>query len=250
LAANVPIHIADELIWDRTMDAGRKSPKLAAVAAWMTLAASCATSTLQPLPPTPEGATSRPAVSDAVPVDGDKAAHARAQIAAAAGTMVGVNTIVVGGERFRFDCSGVARAIYAKAGHTLGYGKQQEVSSDTANLFALVRETGSLRNEHPLVGDLIFFDNTYDRNKNDRRDDILSHVGVVESIRDDGTVVFVHRVGKRVVRFNMNTARPRDVVDEQGNVLNHFLRAKSGTAPPETAGALFAAFGSLPMAAP
>jgi peptidoglycan DL-endopeptidase CwlO len=210
----------------------------------------CVTSTLQPLPSTPEGATSRPAVSDELPNDNDNSKHARAQVAAAAGTLVGASTIVVGGERFRFDCSGVARAIYAKAGHALGYGKQVDADSDTANLFALVRETGSLRNANPLVGDLIFFDNTYDRNKNSRRDDILSHVGVVESIRDDGTVVFVHRVGKRVVRFNMNTARPNDVVDEQGNVLNHFLRAKSGTAAPETAGRLFAAFGSLPMASP
>jgi cell wall-associated NlpC family hydrolase len=179
-------------------------------------------------------------LDDAVPDDhGD---DVRARIAAAAAATIGDRPLVVGGVRYRFDCSGVAAAIYARAGVPLLHDGRPP---DTKALFAAVQKNGSLRRQRPLPGDLVFFDDTWDENGNGRVDDPLSHVGVVERSLDDGTVVFVQRAGGRVIRSRLNLARPHDRVDEQGRSLNHWLRAAHGAHAAKTTGELFVAFGTL-----
>ena len=188
-----------------------------------------------------------PLFSAGMPDDDAATAAARAAIAHAAGSAVGGGPIVVGGERFRMDCSGVARGIYAKAGHRLGSVSVTGQSNDTRVLFELVRQRGALRTAEPLLGDLVFFNDTWDENGDGVRNDRLSHVGVVEALVSDGTVIFVHRTGDRIVRARMNLAHPHDRVDTRGGVLNHYLRAASGSNPPQTTAELFAGFGSLPL---
>lgn len=174
--------------------------------------------------------------------DDDETMALRERIAAAASVSVGDAPLVVGGVRYRFDCSGVTAGIYAKAGVLL----VDEGALNSKALFALVDAEGALHHERPLPGDLVFFDNTWDENKNGRADDDpLSHVGVVEQVLPNGTVVFVHRIGKVVVRWHMNLQRPHDRVDENGAVLNHWLRAAHGRRPAATTGELYVAFGTL-----
>ena len=93
----------------------------------------------------------------------------------------------------------------------------------------------------------MFFDNTYDSNGNGVRDDPLSHVGVVEKVLADGTVVFVHRIGDKIVKWRVNPRRPRDRADEAGNALNHYLRVAEGATPALLTGELFVAYGSLDL---
>jgi hypothetical protein len=198
-------------------------------------------------------------IEDAPPIEGDATEGLRARIAEAAASVVGAGPVVVGGRRYRMDCSGVVRGIYAKAGFPLG-GAETPVRSDSQALWDLVQRTGSLRTSAPRVGDLVFFDDTYDRDRDGRFDDPLSHVAVVERIEPrepstdggtgDGTVVMVHRVGARIVRARMTLARPHDRYDEKKNVLNHYLRAASGGSPAKTTAELFVAFGSLPLTEP
>ncbi len=185
-----------------------------------------------------------PVFDDAKPNDDASAAAARVRVADAAARSVGKGPLVVAGQRYRMDCSGVAHAIYARAGFPLG------PVGDTRGLFALARAQGSLRRSHPLPGDLAFFDFTWDADGNGAFDDPLSHVAVVEKVDDDGTVILVHRVGDRVVRARMNLAHPHDRHDERGAPLNHFLRSATGAHPAKTTAELFVAFGSLPLAAP
>ncbi len=180
---------------------------------------------------------------DAVPNDSDEEKQVREAIAQAAAASIGKTPITVAGVRYRFDCSGVAAGIYAKAGLPLDDGTG--APSATA-LYELVRTRGSLRKNNPLPGDLVFFDDTYDSNNNGRRDDPLSHVGVVEKVLPDGTVVFVHRVGASIVRWRLNTTRKKDRHDERGQPLNHYLRRAEGAYPALTTGELFVAYGSLP----
>jgi hypothetical protein len=186
----------------------------------------------------------------AVPSDDEATAKERAQIAKIAGEAVGKGPIVVNGERFRMDCSGVARGIYARAGHKLGTVEVAGATNDTRVLFEMVRRTGSLRRHHPLPGDLAFFDDTWDQNGNGLRDDPLSHVAVVEKVEDDGTVLLVHRVGKSIVRARMNLDFPLDRHDKSGRTLNHYLRTAQGGEPAKTTAELFVAFGSFPLTEP
>jgi hypothetical protein len=180
---------------------------------------------------------------DPLPDDGDVERQSRLRLAAAAAASVGDRPLIVGGVRYRFDCSGVAAGIYAKAGFRVDDGTG---SPSTRALYDVVRLHGSLRRDHPLPGDLVFFDDTWDSNGNGLRDDPLSHVGVVEKIFGDGTVLFVHRIGGKIVRWRLNPKRPRDRTDDSGRPLNQYLRDAEGAFPAQTTGELFVAFGSLP----
>lgn len=186
---------------------------------------------------------------DRVPDDDDDAKSARLRLAAAADSVVGTDAIVVGGVRYRFDCSGVASGIYAKGGVPV-IADDASGGLDVHGLYALVQRTGSLRKSDPLPGDFVFFDDTYDANGNGRVDDPLSHVGVVEQVDDDGTVVFVHRIGRRIIKQRLNLRQPTVRHDKSGKALNHYLRAASGALPAKTTAELFVAFGSLPVTRP
>ena len=192
----------------------------------------------------------RSPISDALPRDDEDARDARLRVAAAASSSLGGQPIIVGGVRYRMDCSGVASGIYARAGFSLGPDAERSGGLDVRRLYDLVKATGSLRKRDPLPGDLVFFDDTYDYNGNGLVDDPLSHVGVVEHVVDDGTVVFVHRIGQQVVRARLNLQQPSVRHDDKRRALNHYLRAASGAWPAKTTGELFVAFGSLPVAKP
>ena len=191
----------------------------------------------------------RTPLSDALPNDDDEGRQARLRLAAAAASSLGSQPVIVGGVRYRFDCSGVASGIYARAGFPL-QGGDDSGGLDVRRLYELAQTTGSLRKHDPLPGDLVFFDDTYDYNGNGLVDDPLSHVGVVERVVDDGTVVFVHRIGAQVVRARLNLQRPGVRHDDKRRALNHYLRAASGAWPAKTTGELFVAFGSLPVSEP
>lgn len=174
-------------------------------------------------------------------------AEKRAEVAHAASEMVGRDHIEVGGERFRMDCSGVARAIYAQAGLPLGGRALRRDENDVSILYRWLDESGALHREHPQIGDLIFFDNTYDRNGDGIRNDPLSHVGVVERILDDGTIVYVHHVSGGILRYRMNLSHPNTrLAPHQGTRMNHDLRRASAGEPARTGAELFRAFGSVP----
>jgi len=53
---------------------------------------------------------------------------------------------------------------------------------------------GGIRTDVPFVGDMIFWDNTYDRNHNCTADDLQAHMGIVKSVNNDGegTIEFIH----------------------------------------------------------
>ncbi|RME24228.1 MAG: CHAP domain-containing protein [Deltaproteobacteria bacterium] len=157
-------------------------------------------------------------------------------IARAAARFLGRTSLRVQGERYRADCSGFVAAVYARTGRHL--------SGSTADLYARAKEAGLLHTRRsPDVGDLAFFDNTYDRNRNGRRDDPLSHVAIVEAIADDGTIILIHYGSRGVARFTMDLRHPKVHVDDDGILRNSYLR--SGGGKNRTAGALFRAFGSL-----
>jgi hypothetical protein len=134
------------------------------------------------------------------------------------------------------DCTGLARYAYSLEGVELMPDLAPRGSNGVTAIWYAARERGALREGPPSPGDLVFFRETYDRNRDGRRDDGLTHVGVVESLEPDGTVVFVHRTGHGVDRSRVNPRRPLD------RSVNDWLRVRSKMAPAALTGELFAGY--------
>ncbi len=158
------------------------------------------------------------------------------RVARAAVGFIGAKKLVVRGEKQRYDCSGFVCAAHKKAGHPL--------RGNTRSLQELAREERVFhRRKRPVPGDVAFFHNTYDRNRNGKRDDLWSHIAIVETVDADGTITMVHKGGKGVTRITMNLKRPHDRKDGAGKRLNSYLtNHRHG---PKLAGELWAGFGSL-----
>jgi len=133
------------------------------------------------------------------------------------------------GQRFGSDCSGFVEAVYAAEGLMLRELMQRAAPDERSGVAAAwyaARAGGRLLGprEWPAPGDLVFWRDTYDRNRNGRADDRFTHLGIVEYV-ENGTVFFLHRGGKGVARGVMTPGRPYEVSDADGRRLNSPLRA-------------------------
>ncbi|MEE8408141.1 MAG: CHAP domain-containing protein [Myxococcota bacterium] len=138
----------------------------------------------------------------------------------------------------RSDCSGLVESVLTRAGAPIR-GSSRSFWTDARRNARL-----SLR---PHPGDLVFFDRTYDANRNRRVDDLLTHVAVVTRVDDDGTVVMVHRGSSGIRQLRMNLSYPS--THRRGDkVINDFLRARGygGKRSPRLAGQLFRAVARPP----
>jgi hypothetical protein len=176
----------------------------------------------------------------------------QARLAARAASFVGHRgPFRVAGERFNDDCTGYVQAVYEAEGIPLRLMMQDAAPTEASGVTAAFRAMEAYGTvfggggEWPAPGDLVFWHDTHDRNRNGRPDDPFTHIGIVEYVVD-GTVVFVHRGGKGVGRGAMNPARPGEG-SANGVILNSPLRSKNprlGGAP-VLAGALFAGYGRV-----
>jgi hypothetical protein len=160
-------------------------------------------------------------------------------VAEAAGDLVGRNKLSVHGQGYRYDCSGFVEAAHAKAG--------EPVRGSTKDLYELASRHGVLhKKKRPYIGDVVFFDDSYDRNHNRRRDDELSHIGIVEEVDSDDTIIVVHLSNSGIVRTHMNLRHPDVHRNEAGVTLNDHLRSTSDRdGGPTLTGQLWRGFGSL-----
>jgi hypothetical protein len=170
-------------------------------------------------------------------------------IARSATQFLGTKTIESHGRRIAYDCAGVTRAIYLQHGIDL---YESGVNEPTANgvrlIYTYVRQHGRLH-QGPVAkpGDLVFFNNTWDRNGDGVSNDPLTHVGVVERVEKDGTVVFISRVAEAVQRYRLNLALPHVHKTADGRVLNDYMRRKQPNDSDNIqrlTGELFAFFGT------
>ncbi|OJH37052.1 CHAP domain-containing protein [Cystobacter ferrugineus] len=121
------------------------------------------------------------------------------------------------------DCSGLVRLAYQSVGvELLSHGTRPGENAASA-MYRRAQAKGALHRKTPQPGDIIFFRETYDRNRDGLRNDGVTHVGVIESVARDGTVVFVHRGGKGVGRARMNL-RHAGHQGAGGRVLNDYIR--------------------------
>ena len=123
---------------------------------------------------------------------------------------VGKKRLEVKGRRFNMDCSGVVLAVYYRAGIDLQPRLTGYAGGGVQRLYSLMKDQKlTYRPTVPEPGDMLFWDNTYDKNGNKAKDDELTHVGMVVRSHKDGTVEYVHHnYRKGIVLARMNLYDP------------------------------------------
>lgn len=143
---------------------------------------------------------------------------------------------------FRDDCSGFVSAALDRAGLPL--------QGSTRSLWETLQDAGRThRRKRPELGDLAFFDNTYDRDRDGRFDDELTHIGVVIAVDDDDTITIAHAgTSKGRTTLTMNLREPDVRRTDDGTVRNDYLRRRSDRDPKGAvylAGELWRGFATL-----
>lgn len=169
--------------------------------------------------------------------------HTRGRVAArTAARWVGLKSLRKVSTRVPDDCSGLVRLAYERAGIEIAAVEPVRGENLVTTLWRAAARARARRHRAPSAGDLVFFRETYDRDRDGTRDDGLTHVGIVERVERNGTVVFIHRSGSGVVRSRLNRLRPSERKDTRGKVLNDYVRRTDGTNAPRLAGELFAGY--------
>lgn len=121
-------------------------------------------------------------------------------------------------------CTGLVQAVLADSG--------RQIRGSVADQWRELDGEGRTHwNPTPEPGDLAFFDRTYDRNGNGRVDDPLTHVAIVVSVDEEGTIKMVH-YGQGTIStlwMNLNYANLRTL---DGKPLNSPV-AKPGYGRPD-----------------
>lgn len=137
------------------------------------------------------------------------------------------------GRPFRGDCSGFVLSIVRGAGIRPALPAAR---SRSESLWFATRTV-----EVPRPGDLAFFHDTYDRNRDGLANDPYTHVALVERV-EGNAVTLLHRGIHGIERLRMDLAHPSDPD------ANDAVRVARASDPPGTrilAGELFAGFGEV-----
>jgi hypothetical protein len=165
--------------------------------------------------------------------------------------VMGKRELIIRGRRFNMDCTGTILAIYYYAGIDLARDFNKYTGNGVTRLYKSLEAQGLLYDtRYPVTGDIIFWDNTYDRNEDGQWNDPLTHVGMVMSISAEGDVEYVHLNYRRgIITENMNLRKPQiheRMEKGQMRIVNSPIRMKqAGKSHPENwlSGQLFRIFG-------
>jgi hypothetical protein len=167
-------------------------------------------------PPARQPLAARPRLSPRAEV-----ARVQEKLAEGGQFVLGRRELVIRGRRFNMDCTGTVLAIYYYAGIDLSRDFERYSGGGVMRLYkTLAGEDLLYDTRNPVTGDIIFWDNTYDRNGDGLWNDTLTHVGMVMSSSDDGTIQYVHlNYHRGIVIESMNLYNPDVHEDlEQGGM--------------------------------
>jgi peptidoglycan DL-endopeptidase CwlO len=172
---------------------------------------------------------------------GDEA-QARQAILNYARSLLGVKRLSQMDGRFKNDCSGYVNGVYAVMGRKIKYKFVRQNRSLSESLFLTLNDKNLAYREMPAQpADAVFFKNTLENSY-----DQITHVGLVEEVQKDGTVVILHYASGRVTRSKMNLRHPHDHKNDRGEVINDYLRKRGERQnSDDLAGALYFRFGDL-----
>lgn len=133
----------------------------------------------------------------------------REKLAEGAHYVLGKKQLSVRGRSFTMDCTGTVLAIYWYAGIDLARDFKQLRGNGVSRVYQTLKRRDLLYSTNrPLAGDIIFWDNTYDEG-GDGWDNPLSHMGMVVSVDDHGTISYVHyHIRRGITIDHMNLESP------------------------------------------
>jgi len=148
-----------------------------------------------------------------------------------ANRLIGAEKLFVKNRSFNMDCSGTVMAIYWYAGIDLAKSFPLYSGSGTERIYKYLDDRGLLyQTMLPAPGDIIFWDNTYDKNENGKTDDYLTHMGMVVNVDDKGNIEYIHEnYRKGIILANMNlyqTDTYFKIVNGEKIILNEPMRMK------------------------
>lgn len=160
--------------------------------------------------------------------------------------------VTVNGRRFMLDCIGTVSAAWWGAGYDIQKDFNRYPGNGVNRLYQSCKNWDALTLiTLPLPGDIVFWENTYDRNEDGvRYNDGLTHAGIVISIDPDGTVKYLHESVTRGVSLAwFNLKHPQEAFSPDGKVWNSPMylgssSRKSNNPPHWLSGDLWKAFGA------
>ena len=101
------------------------------------------------------------------------------------------------------DCSGLITAINKNNGSAIfdpkELNKYYSSGRKSQAMFDLYKDKNKISFSQPQVGDLVFFNNTTRATKGGSKK-LITHVGIVSKVNEDGSVEFLHNIrGKNVL---------------------------------------------------
>ena len=146
-------------------------------------------------------------------------------------TYIGIETgpLKADNRSYTLDCSGAVLAIYYNAGIELEKCYSMYTGNGVKRIYACLRDNKLIFiSKTPEPGDLIFWDNTYDRDGDGKFNDYFSHIGMVIAVDEDGTITYVHHNYRRgIIYETMNLYNPDDTA------LNSPMRMRGSPPAPE-----------------
>lgn len=147
-------------------------------------------------------------------------------------SLVGRDALIVKGKTFPNDCTGVVRAAYWYAGIDLAKDFSKYTGNGVTRIYRTLEDRNLLYlTDRPLPGDIIFWDNTYDRNEDGEWNDPLTHIGVVVAVSENGQIDYVHaNYRKGIIIEYMN------LIDSDTNTKTVFGKVVAVNSPMRMAG--------------
>ena len=111
------------------------------------------------------------------------------------------------------DCSGLITAINKNNGSAIfdpkELNKYYSSGRKSQAMFDLYKDKNKISFSQPQVGDLVFFNNTTRVTKGGSKK-LITHVGIVSKVNEDGSVEFLHNIRGKNVLSVMNLSLPND----------------------------------------
>lgn len=161
------------------------------------------------------------------------------------------DVVSINGKNFTMDCTGLIRAVFYAGGIDLAKDFYKYEGNGVKRIYYSLKEREALHDlKVPQIADVIFWDNTWDRNgDNVFGNDPLTHIGIVVQVDDDGTVHYIHQNYVMGVTIeSMNLYNPTLFMNGEGKVINSamYINSSFGKHPEHwLSGDLFKRFGGV-----
>lgn len=145
--------------------------------------------------------------------------------------LLGREKLSIRSRTFSMDCSGIVLAIYWYADIDLSKAYNDYSGGGVTRIYHYLEDKDLLyRTMRPVPGDIIFWDNTYDKNEDGKANDLFTHVGMVVSIDGEGNIDYIHhnyRKGIVLERMNLNNPDTyTETVNGEQRIVNSAMRMR------------------------